>query len=760
MIKPNLRLKKHTRLIFKSIILLIIFAGCILDLIHSNQYFQLYTLRNTSILAGHSNKNNGDDDDIVFNVSLKSIKEAKLIDDNDHDLWWLNNTIKMPVNVPFPIKKPIIYPHDPRFTVNSYLNYIHQQLNTGKSVVTAPFHWSDWVNLDLLHKHIFNTETNFDYCTVIFNISKNGLSKGSTLESTSEYCQLSKRTPLGFEISKPPSFQTIENLKELGRAYLYTQAPPPSKLVFLTNSNIDVSYQVQVTNSENDLKYSLLHNEINSKNNVRKYTTNILSTYNSLVRQNPPQKLDNQRYWDEAPILFYNSKTDLVNLTESSFDVDIDFVLKNQPQELTPIEHNYYNSIKYSVSEPDPPKYFAEAKIIQTDPRHLFGDHYDWRFFSGLKVGTEEDVSILHRLIKNYLAFARQNNIRTWIAHGSLLSWYWSGSSFPWDLDIDVQVPIADLHYMAKHFNQSLIVESVADNDGEFDGLGRYFLDIGSFITHRESGNGNNNIDARFIDIDTGAFIDITALAISNTQAPRRYIKQEEAANNTDLLSYDPNRTNLDINRRLKVYNCRNNHFMKFEALSPLVPTLVENQIGYVPNDFTSPLLDEYRLNSITIPSYHGHWFIMELRLWIPDRVILQYLVNPTDWVKQRNVIISQNDSILHNPNYKLRITTRDIGFMLNLFSATDYINLLYDPIIFKQFFTNFKLSKYHVEELKRLLKSEYSENGKQLNAYTNKPSNKAGSGMKPDGFMNELILSREEDFNSKIDKLIELFET
>ena len=87
--------------------------------------------------------------------------------------------------------------------------------------------------------------------------------------------------------------------------------------------------------------------------------------------------------------------------------------------------------------------------------------------------------------------------------HGIGMVWH------SWDNDIDVQVPIMDLHKLSLQFNQTIVVE-----DPE-DGFGRYFLDIGSFITLREKGNGNNNIDARFIDIDTGLYIDITALALS-----------------------------------------------------------------------------------------------------------------------------------------------------------------------------------------------------------------------------------------------------
>ena len=114
------------------------------------------------------------------------------------------------------------------------------------------------------------------------------------------------------------------------------------------------------------------------------------------------------------------------------------------------------------------------------------GEHYDWRFFNGITIGKDEQFIILHRLIKNYLNFARENGIITWIAHGSLLSWYWNGIAFPWDTDIDVQMPISELYKLGRYFNQSLVIENVGDSYNEFDGMGRYFIDVGSSITHRK----------------------------------------------------------------------------------------------------------------------------------------------------------------------------------------------------------------------------------------------------------------------------------
>merc|ERR1712227_18590 len=167
---------------------------------------------------------------------------------------------------------------------------------------------------------------------------------------------------------------------------------------------------------------------------------------------------------------------------------------------------SYKQSLEYSLAETNPPKYFKEAKILKKEANWAHGGHYDWRFFAGLINFTDRQPPVLHGLLQAYLKFANANNITTWVAHGSLLSWYWNGVAFPWDNDIDVQMPIQDLHRLSREFNQSMIVDLGGESDQEVR-YGRYFLDCGTFISHRTAGKGNNNIDARFIDVDTGFYI-------------------------------------------------------------------------------------------------------------------------------------------------------------------------------------------------------------------------------------------------------------
>ena len=93
----------------------------------------------------------------------------------------------------------------------------------------------------------------------------------------------------------------------------------------------------------------------------------------------------------------------------------------------------------------------------------------------------------------------------SWINYGNLLGWKFNGLNMPWDTDIDVQMPIVELDRLAMNLNQTLIIENPRF------GNARYWLEISpSYI---RQGNGKNHIDARFIDIHSGLYIDITGLS-------------------------------------------------------------------------------------------------------------------------------------------------------------------------------------------------------------------------------------------------------
>ena len=69
-------------------------------------------------------------------------------------------------------------------------------------------------------------------------------------------------------------------------------------------------------------------------------------------------------------------------------------------------------------------KYFDE-------PRGKDLHHYDVRFFRG-RVSAEKRAETLSELIVAFLDIMDSEGIVTWLAHGTLMGWYWNGHSLPW----------------------------------------------------------------------------------------------------------------------------------------------------------------------------------------------------------------------------------------------------------------------------------------------------------------------------------------
>jgi hypothetical protein len=77
-------------------------------------------------------------------------------------------------------------------------------------------------------------------------------------------------------------------------------------------------------------------------------------------------------------------------------------------------------------------KYFQEAGPHQPGDDEQLG-HYDIRFFKE-KVREEERGDIQVHMVQAYLYTFRRFNLETWLAHGTLLGWWWNQSVRPFDI--------------------------------------------------------------------------------------------------------------------------------------------------------------------------------------------------------------------------------------------------------------------------------------------------------------------------------------
>lgn len=143
----------------------------------------------------------------------------------------------------------------------------------------------------------------------------------------------------------------------------------------------------------------------------------------------------------------------------------------------------------------------------------------------------------------------------------------------PWDWDIDTQVSEATLLYMGVHHNGTMYDYTSVDDPSVHK---TYLVDVNPAIVERERGNGNNVIDARFIDTSNGLYIDITGLS-------------ETRPDDTP-----------------GVWSCKNYHRYHTTDLYPMRETVFEGVTAKVPYAYDRLLTQEYNQRALVVTDYEG----------------------------------------------------------------------------------------------------------------------------------------------------------
>lgn len=285
----------------------------------------------------------------------------------------------------------------------------------------------------------------------------------------------------------------------------------------------------------------------------------------------------------------------LVDMPLDLFKFDVDMIT-NVTEDMTEEQKKHAELVNWALDNvKSSPKYFYEVPL--KNDRSALGIHYDWRFFNKVRRGTKHE-EFMHHLMRAWSKFSEKENILSLIAHGSLIGYYWDGMAMPWDADNDVQMPIMELDRFARKYNQTLIVQDPKE------GNGRYFIDVSPWYVDRPNGkvksNNNNVIDARFIDIRSGIYIDITGLAYTDPKHGK-----------------DQGRTEV---------NCKSPHYYDIGELSPARMAMYEGVPVYVPNDVSKVLVSEYN-EKIKKPKFNEWKFNQDLRLWVKQEKCAKFQI-------------------------------------------------------------------------------------------------------------------------------------
>ena len=215
--------------------------------------------------------------------------------------------------------------------------------------------------------------------------------------------------------------------------------------------------------------------------------------------------------------------------------------------------------------------------------------HYDRRYFKGIVSDEERTETQLH-MIRAYLEWFREKGLDTWIAHGTLLGWWWNGKvrdmihlqvmrrklttaqRLPWDWDLDTQVSEHTLFTLGEQYNMTM--HKYQSEDGKFER--EYLMDVGNMIHERDRGDGMNVIDARWIDVTNGLFIDITGLSETHPDTAPGW------------------------------WSCKNYHKYQTSDLYPMRETIFEGVVAKVPYAYDKILKEEYQEKALVVTEFEG----------------------------------------------------------------------------------------------------------------------------------------------------------
>lgn len=614
--------------------------------------------------------------------------------------------------------RPTVF-YDPRFTLAVYVSEIKNQYlrknpeNKKFKIheIVVPFAWADWVDLTMLNQELVKPEAErktCEYMKAVHHIPAKDpnycINNGDLTENDlAEMALPSTKFVPGFAVKKSPTNKASNEIRMWeGKLNLLTYAKNPLAMILLSKDGVyeaKIDTKQRIVNSDLFVNY-LRDNAIDYADPETSIIMDPVKEFVDLAKNVLPNPLDpeDDEYGMVAkikepnpdvsrelylPETAFDYRQDKIDRQIAEYQLRIDTLHDITRNELAFDQHTinllrltrnekiYFDGLKYAnqFAIEKEQTYFRMARLIFDVPENDkdAGWHYEWRFFNGalryLKKGWNEDELLirekvlLDRILRNWFRFANEKGIISWIAHGPLLSWYWDGLLFPFDEDIDIQMPAEELARFSKLYNQTLVIEDITE------GFGKYFIDCSTFIHHRGKSYKENHIDARFIDIDTGSYIDITGLGVSDEQPPEKYNELVAEAERLGEVK--------------KVYNCRNLHFSLYNELLPLRFTMMGGVPLYVPNRIEEILKDEYSLG-MTSYSYEGFYFVDAISLWI-HHLKLEFLFPDHKFRQQDGTMDSEVFSALvrsMSDSHVLKLLQKDEDILLEYYLTKDVTEL------------------------------------------------------------------------------------
>jgi hypothetical protein len=308
---------------------------------------------------------------------------------------------------------------------------------------------------------------------------------------------------------------------------------------------------------------------------------------------------------------------------------------------LTSLTNSFSDGHIYTESAPT--KYFHES---------TFNKHYDGRFASS-EVPLQERMWHLKLMLKAYTETMERIGVKTWIMHGCLLGWFWNGGLMPWDKDLDFLVEedgIAELgnwwNMTVHHFSwedlgldqqevtltqplseigregageeedmdEILRQERRATSEEEIRKSGKkYLLEINPNYINTSTTDTFNHIDARWIDVSNGLYIDITTVHEAPTHPSFSSSPNSDADDEQEVQTYTQHPPihgpSEDSDDDPTILYVKDTHAYLSTQLFPLRRSTLEGIPIHIPFAYESLLLEEYGPDALVENWYNGYAF-------------------------------------------------------------------------------------------------------------------------------------------------------
>lgn len=194
--------------------------------------------------------------------------------------------------------------------------------------------------------------------------------------------------------------------------------------------------------------------------------------------------------------------------------------------------------------------YKSQAEYFSTTVSSNEAVELDSRFFTPGRHNFTDSFRCeqLSQLLQTFTSFSLNVSVANhwWIAHHTLLSWSFNKKLFPFESSLNIHITLTGLKLL-QGYNGTTVV-------------GKYLLDINPSSQYRVKSSPNNTVDARFIDINTGLFMEISA--ISKSVTPIKYLPKAAKIRESNLTA--------------KLLFSKTNHYYTFEEIFPLQKTSLE----------------------------------------------------------------------------------------------------------------------------------------------------------------------------------------